>query len=42
MAICRYLAQKHGLTGATAVQAIEADIMADTVNDVRGGTFLHF
>lgn len=37
MAMCRYLAQKHGLTGKNATDAIEADIMADTVNDIRGG-----
>jgi glutathione S-transferase len=37
MAICRYLARKYGIAGKTEADIVQADMMAETVNDARGG-----
>lgn len=37
-AICRYLAGKVGLQGATAEECLHIDIVVETFNDLRAGT----
>ncbi|KAF4528025.1 hypothetical protein B566_EDAN002208 [Ephemera danica] len=41
MAICRYLARKYGIAGKTEAQIVEADMMAETLNDVRSGLAMY-